>query len=265
MSTRRPLDEPGWGPDPVAAPLSYPGRPPDGPASLLLDRSLLWVRPSGEPPGSWQVVEAGLPLDAMLSRHGAAPMAARHPVLAVGSNGSPAQLHRKFTGAGMRPTVPITAVRVEGLIAGVSAHVNRAGYLPATPVAVAGTVSDLWVTWLDDRQLTAMDATEPNYRRLRLPAGCQARLPCGRGLPGCYVYASRHGHLIHRDGSPRGLPGQVTLITELLAEVPGLSGPAGNDPREWVSRTAEPGVRERIRHELQAHGLVREGFSSAAR
>lgn len=120
-----------------------------------------------------------------LTRLGAEPIGRRHPVLAVGSNASPAQLRRKF--APMSQVVPITAARVKGLIVGVSAHVARAGYIPATPVAAEPLSSDLWVTWLGDDELTAMDATEPNYQRTQLDDRYPVQLTGGRVLSGCWI------------------------------------------------------------------------------
>jgi hypothetical protein len=90
-------------------------------------------------------------------------------VIAVGSNGSPAQLHRKLAGR-TGVLVPMTYVAVGGLVPGVSAHVSRPGYVPATPVLLPGATGRLVLLWLDDAQLAAVDATEPNYHRTALPA-----------------------------------------------------------------------------------------------
>jgi hypothetical protein len=223
---------------------------------------LLKVLPSADPVGDWPVVEPAVggdePLDDLLSRCGAAPLGARHAVLAVGSNASPTQMHRKFTTAGLRPVVPFTAVTVRGIIAGVSAHVNRAGYVPATPVLDSDTVSDLFLTWLDDEQLAAMDLTEPNYRRVRIPAGYPVSLPGGQAVAGCWFYVSRHGCLLGRDGLPRRLLDQTTLITSLLNDVPELAALAGPSPNNWIARTRTPDVRDRIRGVLHAAGMVRQ-------
>jgi hypothetical protein len=126
------------------------------------------------------------PLDRYLRSVGGPPAASRTPVLAVGSNASPAQLQRKLSNVDRPTLVPITAVSVHGLVVGVSAHVSRPGYLPATPVPSADARSDLWILWLDEAELAAVDATEPNYDRVRLPDRCPVRLTTGGPVTGCW-------------------------------------------------------------------------------
>ena len=144
-------------------------------------------------------------LDSLLQKAGGPPAAARTPVLAVGSNASPAQVRRKMANAGLPTQVPVTAVRVRGLTVGVSAHVSRPGYLPATPVPDPAAESDLWVLWLDAAALDVVDATEPNYHRVRLPARCPVHLTSGQAVTDGWVYESRHGHLLNAMGEPRRL------------------------------------------------------------
>ena len=251
-------------PDPQASPLTYPGRIPEQDAVLLIGSSLLDITPSDLPPGQWgvRIWEDQRRLDAVLADEAVAPMAERQPVLAIGSNASPVQLHRKFTAAGIHPIVPLTAVQVPGIMAGVSAHVSRPGYLPATPVADPDLVSRLFITWLDDEQLTAMDLTEPNYHRIQLDRLTPVTFPHGPAVDGCWLYVSKHGHLVDRDGAPLPLAGQEVMIMWLLAEVPVLAEVVGETPVEWVIRCQLPEVRERVRVMLRESGLVRtrEGF-----
>src|SRR5271166_5815822 len=198
-------------PDPLAAPLTYPGLSPTRAAVLVTDTDILDIRPLWNAElGKWPV-RNGTPLDQILLEEGAPPVAERIPVLAVGSNASPAQVRRKTANAGMRPTVPITAVKACGLTVGVSAHVSKPGYVPATPIHNPAAVSDMWVLWLDSPLLTVMDATEPNYHRVRLPARYPVHLESGRAVRDCWVYVSRHGYLTNRDGDPRKLTDQATL------------------------------------------------------
>jgi hypothetical protein len=199
----------------------------------------------------------GLPLNRYLWNAGGSPVASLVPVLAVGSNASPAQLRRKLATAGLPTLVPITAVRVSGLAVGVSAHVSRAGYLPATPVPDDDAVSDLWVVWLDAAALTAVDATEPNYERIRLPTCYPVRLTTGQPVTQCWVYWSRHGYLINEAGEPRRLTDQATLISALLAGIPALRTLAGTSPQEWVGRIHDPVVRDAIREAFRFAGLMR--------
>jgi hypothetical protein len=274
------------GVDPITAPLTYPGTPPWRPAVLVTDAAVLALQPRDDAPlGEWLLQTdaahtppdpvsqdlvpqgaapydegpdlQGLSLDRYLRNVGGSPAASLVPVLAVGSNASPAQLRRKLANAGLPTLVPITAVRVSGLAVGVSAHVSRPGYLPATPVPDEGAVSDLWLVWLDVAALAAVDATEPNYERILLPARYPVRLTTGQPVMPCWVYLSRHGYLINEAGEPRRLTDQATLISALLAGIPGLRALGGTSPQEWIERTHDPVARDAIRKAFRSAGLAR--------
>lgn len=249
------------GVDPISAPLTYPGQAPDGPAVLVLGDTLTELAPATTPVGEWTAAAGGetRSLDSILAGAGAEVMTARTPVLAVGSNASPAQLRRKFKRVGGRAIVPITAVTVHGIAVGVSAHVSAPGYVPATAVPVPAAVSRLFVTWLDTEGLAVMDATEPNYNLVGLDAACTVELSPGHLVPGCLLYVSKHGYLTDRLGEPRKLTDQRTLLTALLADVPGLAAVVGATPEEWVRRAADARVRDRIKEMFRAAGLVRGG------
>jgi hypothetical protein len=210
-----------------------------------------------DPDGSDSPDLQRLTLDRYLQNAGGSPVASLVPVLAVGSNASPAQLRRKLANAGLPVLVPITAVRVSGLAVGVSAHVSRPGYLPATPVPDDGAVSDLWLVWLDAVALAAVDATEPNYERIPLPTRYPVRLTTGQPVMPCWVYLSRHGYLINEAGEPRRLTDQATLISALLAGIPALRTLGGTSPQEWIERTHDPVARDAIREAFRSAGLVR--------
>ena len=256
--------------DPLHAPLTYPGRPPRPPAVLLIGTDEFAVRPvRAATPGEWLVMPAGpdgpveavdgrRPLDHVLWDEAVAAVGQRTPVLSVGSNASPAQLRRKLASAGLRTVVPMTAVRAHGLAVGVSAHVSTPGYVPATPVADPAAVSDLWVLWLDADAVRAVDGTEPNYQRIRVPSRYPIRLTTGVTVPGCRMYVSRHGCLAGSGGAPRHLTDQATLISGLLAEVPALTALAGATPTEWMRRTRDERVRDAIRALFRATGIVRD-------
>jgi hypothetical protein len=239
---------------PLSSPLTYPGLPPDHSAVLMTADALHDLCPAPGNPERWPMAEGG-ELDETLAGLGAAPMGRRHPVVAVGSNASPAQLRRKF--AGLRQAVPITAAGVNGLVVGVSAHVSRAGYVPATPVAVQDITYAVWVTWLDDNELAAMDATEPNYHRVRLGAEYPVQLVGGYAVPEYWIYVSRHGYLVDGTGRPRRLASQSALIASLLDQVPGLEKLAGTSPEEWMERTRDAAVREQIGQMFRAAGITR--------
>jgi hypothetical protein len=247
--------------DPIAAPLTYPGATPGGSAVLVTEINVLDVRPSRTTPlGEWRVRLSGedWALDQVLLEYEAVPIAGRIPVLAVGSNAAPAQVRRKLATRGRATAVPITAVKVDGLSVGVSAHVSKAGYVPATPVRDPSSKNLLmWVTWLAQDQLLTMDETEPNYDRIRVPRFCSIRLTSGQVVSECWLYVSRHGYLIGPSGEPRKLIDQAGLISSLLAEFPGLAELAGTSPKEWVSRARNKQIRDDIRDLFRSAGIVR--------
>jgi hypothetical protein len=257
----------GLGADPLSDPLTYPGRVPEE-SGLLIDDRFLRVTPASRAPlGSWSVEGADdpvRPLDALLAGHGQALVSERHPVVSIGSNAAPAQVHAKFTRARVRAVLPMIRSRVAGIRAGVSAHVSRAGYVPATPVVDSSAVSTLVVLWPDGAQLRALDRTEPNYRRAVLPGRFPVTLPSGELVAGPFCYVSRHGCIAGPNGSARTVRDQAGLIRELLADVPGLRAVGGGTPEEWISRMTDPGVRDRVRATLRAEGYVLDGEAGFA-
>ncbi|SER68753.1 hypothetical protein SAMN04487983_102078 [Streptomyces sp. yr375] len=206
----RTLEALGLADAPRDRPLSYPGAWPAG--SGLLDGDRL------------------LPLE-RLTHPG------RTPVVAVGSNASPAQLRHKMAEFGITSPVPMVRARVTGLDVGVSAHVSRLGYVSASPVNAPDVTRELFVIWLDAAQLAVVDATEPNYDRVLLPtSGFRIELEDGQALPGAFAYVNHHGVLHDGAGVPRGHPGQRALITELLAGSPALRRLFGATPEEFCAR-----------------------------
>ena len=168
----------------------------------------------------------------------------RVPVLAIGSNASPAQLRHKMAEFGIDSPIPMVRSRVTGLDIGVSAHVSRMGYVSASPVGAPGTVRELFVLWLDAEQLAVIDASEGvpmaggNFDRVRLPAP-DVRVEQGDGsvLGGAYAYVNRHGVLHDGTGAPRRHPGaQRPLITELLHGSARLRELFGTTPEEFSAR-----------------------------
>lgn len=212
------------GPVPLLEPLAYPGRWVTSPT--LLDGELL------------------RPLDATY------PVAdGRVPVLAVGSNGSPAQLSHKLgrAAAGTSRTVPLEPVRVAGLGVGLSGHVSRVGYVAASPYLDPELTSDLLVTWLDADQLALVDASElPHYWRAFLPHDAvPVTRHDGSPLPGdgVHAYVNARGLLGHPDGTLRPSADQQAVLTALLAESAQLRTLCGGNatPRAWVERAGADG------------------------
>ncbi|WP_329214063.1 hypothetical protein OG352_03100 [Streptomyces sp. NBC_01485] len=206
----RTLEALGLADAPRDRPLSYPGAWPAG--SGLLDGDRL------------------LPLE-RLTHPG------RTPVVAVGSNASPAQLRHKMAEFGITSPVPMVRARVTGIDVGVSAHVSRLGYVSASPVNAPAVTRELFVIWLDAEQLAVVDATEPNYDRVLLPApDFRIELENGEALLDAFAYVNHHGVLHNGAGVPRSHPGQRALITELLAGSPALRHLFGVTPEEFCAR-----------------------------
>ncbi|MGW3186648.1 hypothetical protein ACWDBT_02175 [Streptomyces ardesiacus] len=208
---------------PREEPLLYPGAWPRESGLLDGDRLLPLDRPARE---AWEQEDG------------------RVPVLAIGSNASPAQLRHKMAEFGIDSPVPMVRSRVTGLDVGVSAHVSRMGYVSASPVGAPGTVRELFVLWLDPGQLAMIDASEGvpmaggNFDRAWLPAP-DVRVEPGDGsvLRGTYAYVNRHGVLHDGTGAPRRHPGeQRPLITELLDGSARLRALFGATPEEFCAR-----------------------------
>lgn len=193
-------------------------------------------------PGMWPPESALLhgdhlfPLDDLVHE-------SRTPVLAVGSNASPAQLRHKMAEVGITSPIPMVRARVTGIDVGVSAHVSRLGYVSASPFEAPGAVRELFVIWLDADQLAVVDASEGvplangNYARRWLPAS-EVRVELGAGvtLPGVYAYVNRHGVLHDGTGIPRTHPGQRALLSELLVGSARLRELFGVTPEEFCAR-----------------------------
>ncbi|MBA2813182.1 hypothetical protein E0500_039195 [Streptomyces sp. KM273126] len=215
----RTLEELGLAVAPRDEPLSYPGRWPEESGLLAGDRML--------------------PLDGHDTYEG------RVPVLAVGSNACPGQLRHKMAESGVTSPIPMVKARVTGLDVGVSGHVSLMGYVSASPFKARGTVRELFLTWLDAKQLAVVDASEgvasPTgaYGRAWLPSSdvrVEPELDCGRPLPGAYVYVNRRGVLHDGNRAPRRHRDQHSLLTELLVSTPRLRELFGDTPEEFCAR-----------------------------
>ncbi|MFG2882649.1 hypothetical protein ACGFYV_10085 [Streptomyces sp. NPDC048297] len=216
----RTLDELGLAEAPHDHPLSYPGAWPTESGLLHGDRML--------------------PLERLVHED-------RVPVLAVGSNACPGQLRRKMDDFGIDSPIPMVRVRVTGIDVGVSAHVSRMGYVSASPVKSPHAVRELFLIWLDPRQLAVMDASELNFWRARLPApDVRIELPDGSTLPGAHAYVNWHGVLHDGAGMPRPHPGQHALLSELLMRSTPLRMLFGETPEEFCARArADAGLCDR--------------------
>lgn len=150
-------------------------------------------------------------------------------------------------------------VTVRGVGIGHSAHVARHGYIPAAPFADPDCVLSTVAAWLTDPECAALDATEPNYRRLRLPTRDMPLTPrIGTTPPQVDVYVSRHGLLADPDGPhgghPIGMRTQVDLFDWLAHR---LDDPTLlDDPAAVCDRLAEKPHRAALTASMRAAGLV---------
>ncbi|MEU6714304.1 hypothetical protein ABZ897_22795 [Nonomuraea sp. NPDC046802] len=240
--------------DPISQPLTYPGRVPET-SGVLADAAYVPLRAApGSPVDEWR---AGPETVAeLLARHGGAPLEGRRLVVAVGSNAAPSQLLRKFTDHGVRPLVPMTLARVRDVAPGVSAHVSKWGYVPAAPIDTPGETSRLFALWLDERQLAALDLTEPNYRREPLAHPIALEPGVRRDAA---VYRGRHGCLADGGGRPRRLTPQRALIGSLLDESSQLRLLCGDTPDEFVVNVRDDTVREAVYRLLQDKHRIDHG------
>lgn len=209
-------------------PLEYPGYAATEPGVLGSDGG--WV-PLGASPVPEQLVRD------------------RRCLLAVGSNASPRLLHAKLVAAGVSSPVGCVPYEVSGLGVAHSAQVSPGGYVATTAYAAPGTSTRVVASWFDPDQVAALDATEPNYRRLPLPAGVQ-------GAPGrAEVYVSRWGVLAPR-GQPL-TPRSQPEVHAVLARDPALARLLPlDDPVGTVQALRRPEVQARVRERLRELGWV---------
>jgi len=174
-------------------------------------------------------------------------MVDRNRVLSVGSNASPEVMWRKMTAAGVTSALAMTITRHEGVAIGHSAHVSLPGYIAAAPYRCARCVRRFVALHLDDDQLAALDATEPNY--VRVEHG------------GAWIYASQWQVLaVH--GVAMTLRTQEDLHVALREADPrwrerfgGVSG------AEVTQQLAHDGTVNEWRHHWRSIGLTRHaGF-----
>ena len=117
-------------------------------------------------------VEAGgrsMPAGRLLRQRGIgdiAPLGRRTPVLAYGANASPERLRRKFAPFG--PAVfPVLRARLHDFDIVHAAHISSYGAVPATIEPSPGTVCEIALTCLDERELARMHETELRRRTYR--------------------------------------------------------------------------------------------------
>ncbi len=128
---------------------------------------------------------------------GDATMAGRRPLLAAGSNASPARLREKLGDALGRSGVPLVPATARGLAVVHSAHLSAYGAVPATVLPCPGAAARVFVLWLTPEQVVCLDGTEAlgvNYRRERV-TWPDLHPEVGPRPARCDAYVSLHGPL----------------------------------------------------------------------
>jgi hypothetical protein len=133
----------------------------------------------------------------------------RRPVVAHGSNRSPAQLRRKFDYlSGSDSEIPVTRAWLADHDVVYSAHVTQYGSIAANLQYAPGVRAGIFVTWLSELQLTRMHDTELGGENYAYGVLEEIHLELEMGpitlLEHAYVYLSVRGCL-EQDGAPLGL------------------------------------------------------------
>ena len=139
---------------------------------------------------------------------------------------------------------------------------SKAGYIAAAPYPLMGERTTVWLSWLDDVQLKALDETEPNYRRIQLDGETCPLVPdIGENPEEFSLFTSRWGVLTDSDdGKPPFLdqPALFGLLAgsgtgDLLAEGKSVFG----GPSEFVAeQLAMPSVQAWAREWFSSAGLA---------
>jgi hypothetical protein len=228
-------------------PLLYPWDPPA--ASGVMDDD------------EFRHLEFSVGLDEALAQAGAAPLDARSLVVAIGSNASADVMRRKFANYHQPVSVvlPLVRGRLHNIAVGHSAHVSKAGYIAAAPYPVPGECTNVWLSWLDDVQLLALDTTEPNYRRIPLDGEACPLVTDHGERPGEFaLFTSRWGVLTDGDGGKLPFLDQPALF--------GLLAGRGTGDLLAEGKSVFDGPPERVAEQLAIPAVqawARDWFSSA--
>jgi hypothetical protein len=185
------------------------------------------------------------------------PLYGRRLVVAVGSNGSPAVVSRKLGGS----PVPFVTGMVGGIALGHSAHVSKHGFVPAAPADSADAAPRIVASWLDEVQLAALDATEPNYtRRTVSTADYPLDLDVPQAPEAFDLYESKWGVLREPGADPVALQEQERLFRDVLprcAPVATLLYGLGTPRETMQALAADEPLRTAVREALHSSGWAR--------
>jgi hypothetical protein len=178
----------------------------------------------------------------------------RTPVLAYGSNASPAVLSSKL-GAASAEGVPVMRADLFDFDVVYSAHIAAYGSIPATLRHSPGTEVPTFVAYFTDEQLRIVAATEPNYELRPIDASC--RLASGEDQPGVSAFLSRHGCLL--------LAGSEAALAAISARGRRFPEIGQREVLERVRDALRPGLElERFVTECAAGGVRYRGLLDSA-
>ncbi|MFE4230381.1 hypothetical protein ACFRJ8_21110 [Arthrobacter sp. NPDC056886] len=228
-------------------PLLYPWDPPV--ASGVMDGH------------DFRPLELSVGLDEALAHAGAAPLEARSLVVSIGSNSSAEVMRRKFASyhQPVSAVLPLVRGQLHNIAVGHSAHVSKAGYIAAAPYPLMGECTAVWLSWLDDVQLMALDETEPNYRRIQLDGeACPLVADHGERPEEFSLFTSRWGVLNDGDGGKLPFLDQPALF--------GLLAGSGTGDLLVEGKSVFDGPPELVAEQLAVPAVqawAREWFCSA--
>ena len=195
----------------VALGYAYPYAREPGPYLFVNGAAYPYVDPLTEPlmqapvqVGSAVITTAKLLESLGLAKH---VLRARTPVIGYGSNAAVSALTRKYVDprVGEPAVIPVTRARLRDYDVVWSPHLVFNGAMPATIVPSPGTVVEVWITWLDDRELARMHETEGAGAVYAYGTLAPARLDSDVALPGpAHVYVDCAGGLV-LDGALRAI------------------------------------------------------------
>lgn len=117
------------------------------------------------------------------------------PVLAIGSNASPDRLIQKYGGQKETNIIPVIKGTIRDFAGVYSAHFTKYGSIAAAMQYSPGALSEIYVTFLNTKQLTSMHMTESlgsHYNFCRLD-GIEIDMENAPTITSAYLYVSLGG------------------------------------------------------------------------
>lgn len=134
----------------------------------------------------------------------------RYPVVAVGANACLEVMRNKFDqrleGVN-RPWLNIQGT-IRNLAIGVAPFISPRGYLPATPFMDPAAMTSVWVAFLTQAHIAALDSTEPGYTRLELDSDDYLLTldRNGQRIDKFFVYQADMGYMLNTALEPIRFP-----------------------------------------------------------